>query len=411
MRVVRPPHSRDTEVYLRRMSFSVDTSGTLNSAPKAIFDVDGMIFETTPTYLSASDIDRLVVLERNAAISRYGPKGVGGVIIVNTSGKNRLDEMGVVRKYDNSAMQDSLANLISQKSSYVPNTPYYLEAFGSATSLTEASDLLNKSIEHFTDQPNFFLDLAYYFRGRWNDGKNADMLLAEVLRRFPNNIPSLRSLAYRYETLGRHDQALEVFQQVLKLDSLTPQSYGDLANAYAALGNREKALEMYRNYGEIRDQHSALDSKRATTFMLIESENIKRPLNQPLDVENLGNTTGKNITPTRIVASWSHPNTHLDMQLISPESLYQIWEASTLDSSDNIVKFNTSQFFVEEEPKGEWQLNLRRFEGDPTYLRIMVYFDYGLPTQKMKIRLFKLTPNYDGTHLLALDTQTRTLGE
>ncbi|MCL6265443.1 tetratricopeptide repeat protein [Flagellimonas myxillae] len=411
MRVVRPPVTPQVEVYMNRMSYSQDSSGTQNTAPRALFDVDGIILETAPTYLISHNIDRVAVLQRNSAISRYGPRGIGGVIIINTKGQNQMDGRGIVRNYDNSTMQDSLSNLFTEKKSYVPNTPYYMEAFGSATSLPKARELLNESKEHFTDEPHFFLDLAYYFRGRWNDDKNADMLLAEVLQKFPNNVPALRSLAYRYESLSRHDQALEVFQKVLKQDSLTPQSYGDVANAFAALGNREKAAELYTNYEKIRNQLKASESPRANTFMLIESENTKRPLNVPLDVENLGNTTGNKITPTRIVASWSNPNTQLGMQIVSPESLLQIWEASESQKNDGVVKFNTSQFFVEEEPKGEWQLNLRHFEGDPTYLRIMVYFDYGLPSQKTKIRLFKLTPNYRGNHLLALDTQKRTIGE
>jgi len=52
---------------------------SIGTPPKAIFDVDGFIQETAPTYLSSHDIDRIAILERNAAISRYGPMGVGGV--------------------------------------------------------------------------------------------------------------------------------------------------------------------------------------------------------------------------------------------------------------------------------------------------------------------------------------------
>ena len=115
IKVVRVP---EVKVYLRRIAFSIYDS--IKAPPKAIFDVDGFILESAPTYLSAHDIDRVAILERNAAISRYGPMGVGGVIVINTKGNTQMDYKGAVEQYDNSALKDSLKNLFNDPKSYAP---------------------------------------------------------------------------------------------------------------------------------------------------------------------------------------------------------------------------------------------------------------------------------------------------
>lgn len=385
MRVVRPPHVPDVEVYLRRMSFSVDTSGSVNSAPKAIFDVDGMIFESTPTYLSAGDIDRLVVLERNAAISRYGPRGVGGVIIVNTKGKNRMDEMGIVRRYDNSEMRDSLYTLFDSKNSYVPENPEYMDVFGRAISHQEAKALLKTHTEAYATQPYFFLDVAQYFRGRWDNQKTANQLLKDVRQNFGQNIPALRSLAYTYETQGQNDLALETYLQILQQDATAPQSYIDLANAYIAHGNREKAAEVYRQFKENVQNGRIPETGEMDSFF-----DLEPPM----------------MSSTRIVLTWNNPEINLGIQLINPESQYKTW-----NNNENQQGLTTKQFFLEEEPKGEWQINLQHFEGTTAYLGVRVYFDYGLPSQHQKQMLFKLSPSYQGNHLISINTQKDSIIE
>ncbi|MCM4152468.1 hypothetical protein DHD05_12770 [Arenibacter sp. N53] len=118
MRVVRVP---EVKVYLRRVAYSM--YDTIRTPPKAIFDVDGFIQETAPTYLSAHDIDRVAILERNAAISRYGPMGVGGVIVINTKATTQLDYSEVGKRYDNSALRDSLNELFIDQNRNAPKPP------------------------------------------------------------------------------------------------------------------------------------------------------------------------------------------------------------------------------------------------------------------------------------------------
>ena len=119
MRVVRPPFATEVEVYLSRISYaSIDDEKDI--PPKVIFDVDGFIQESAPTYLSANDIDRVAILERSAAISRYGPRGVGGVIVINTKATTQMDYSGAIKRYDNSALRDSLNELFNDQRGNTP---------------------------------------------------------------------------------------------------------------------------------------------------------------------------------------------------------------------------------------------------------------------------------------------------
>ncbi|MEX0315717.1 MAG: carboxypeptidase-like regulatory domain-containing protein [Allomuricauda sp.] len=403
MQVVRPPQANDVEVYLSRIAYADTTN-----MPKAIFDVDGMIFETAPTYLSSSDIERLAVLQRNSAMSRYGPKGVGGVIIVNTNGKNRMDNMAVVRRYDNSALRDSLYDVFAEKKHYMPETPDYMEAFGNATTQVEARTLLREYRNQLINNPDFLLDLSYYFRQRWNDESTANLLLEEIPANFPNNVPALKSLGYRYQILGQHTEALNIFLHILKLDSLSTQSFSDVANAHTELGNREKAKEIYVRYKKARDKDSiSFKTLGEDKVIAVEAANNEQFLDSDFNLEKLARKTGANVSPIRMVMTWSDENSNFGIQMINPKSQYDTWNTSTPKYSD----FGTTQFFLAEEPEGEWSINLDSFEGEPTNLRIEVFFDYGFPSQRKKTLLFKLTPEYRGNYLFTVNTLTKTLSK
>nr|WP_299389388.1 carboxypeptidase-like regulatory domain-containing protein [Allomuricauda sp.] len=407
MRVVRPPYANDVEVYLRRMSFSIDTSGAMNAAPKAIFDVDGIILETAPTYLNASDIDRLVVLERNGAISRYGPRGIGGVIIINTKGKNQMDERGIERRYDNSAMRDSLYDLFASKTYYAPLTPHYMDGFAMAASKPEARAILQDQMEIHGKDPNFYLDLAYYFKERWQDPKISGLLLDEVQNKFPDNLPALKSLAYRYGTMGQNEKALEVYHKILQLDESSPQSYEDVVLAHLQLHQDEKAREVSLQY-----QSLIADSPATAEPAGDENENHqhfpihRRFLNVGKDSKNLD----FNASLTCVNIAIANKDAHTTLRIIDPEANSTTWTHAPSTESKTGMYMST-QFFIEQEPKGEWQVKLQQFEGAPTFIRFTVFFDYGLPSEYKRVMLFKLTPDYSGNHLFSINAASNTILE
>src|SRR5690606_17409792 len=185
----------------------------------------------------------------------------------------------------------------------------YMEVFGEATTVVEAQALLEKNKELFSENPIFFLDLADYFRVRWKDGNTSNVLLKEVLKRFQENIPALRSLAYRYDILGRKNEALDLFLRILELDPSAAQSYYDLADAYSEKGNDKKATEVFDRYMHHRKSDSIpFDKYGADLFMTIGSLNNTQSRKEKINWEKLLRETEVEISFTRVVATWSNPN-------------------------------------------------------------------------------------------------------
>lgn len=415
MRVVRPPFANDVEVYLRDFSYGSMTPDTVPGIgkPKAIFDVDGFVQEAAPTYLSGGDIDRVAILERNAAVNRYGPRGVGGVIIINTKGKNELDALGYGKDYTTADVRNSMNSLFDE-ADYVPAIPEYMEAFGSVTSAQGAMELfqMNKG-DHKADS-YFLMDMAYYFRERWKDEKEANTILKEVHEGFSQNIPALRGLAYRYDMLGKHDKALEIYLEVLGQDPLSAQSYCDVARTYAERMNYKKASKVYEDYQAMRSKGSlSFDAYGTDLFMTTDSYGYLRSDKARPNWERIGKEMGGDISRTRIALSWNNPDVKIGFQLVDPESSYKTWEVKSHDNETD-RGYASTQFFLNEEVEGEWLLNLLYYESEgqiPTYLRITSFFNYGLPTQREETRVLKLTQEYEGNGLVKINTSVGTLGK
>ncbi len=149
------------KVYLQTWS-----SGT---KPTAIFDVDGIVYEQPPLFVQANDIDRVAILVRNGAISRYGPAGAGGVIIINTKSQTSMDDMGVKRTYDNSILRDSIYTVIVGPESFVSRSPYFMRPYILAMSEKQAISLLEKQKKDFKDRPYMALEIVEYFSRKWNN--------------------------------------------------------------------------------------------------------------------------------------------------------------------------------------------------------------------------------------------------
>ena len=64
-------------------------------------------------FLLANDIDRIAILEGNAAIARCGLQGTGGVIVINTKARTWMDDTGLIRIYNNRSLADSLVRKVT----------------------------------------------------------------------------------------------------------------------------------------------------------------------------------------------------------------------------------------------------------------------------------------------------------
>ena len=394
----------------------------LGGRSPAIFDVDGVIYEQAPTFIAVNDIERVAILVRSGAISRYGPQGVGGVIIINTKSQARMDDMGVERTYDNSDLRDSLIIAVNSKEKHRPSIPVYMKKFTSLKSQQGALRHFNKLESAYGASPYFYLEVSDYFKKKWNNTKKATEILSTLETKFSDNVPTLKAAAYYHEEMGQFESALKIYLKILNLQSKDAQSHRDVANGYMEIDNYQSALLRYAQYERAVNalDSIAFDPYGTDILMTTESTNIIQLKKKSLSVDkNITNATKKNPS-SRLLLEWNQKETEFEIQIVSPNGGYHTWKnTSNTDDryllSQRLKGYTSKQFFLDDDDvKGEWQVNINHLgnkSSTPTYLKATAFFDYGKPTQKKVLHIFKLTEPQMDTSLLLLNTITKSISK
>ncbi|TFH27899.1 MAG: hypothetical protein E4H10_02320 [Bacteroidia bacterium] len=396
MRIVRyDPARPGVHVYLRGFSFMNNSS--------ALFDVDGFIQNDPPTYLSSNDIDRIAVLEHNAGLGRYGPQGGGGVIVINTKAQTWMDDMGIIRTYNNRSLADSLLREATHPEPYRPHTPSYMNELIEASTEKQAQTLFASQKEAYLKNPYYFLEAYDYFLSRWGNKEKSNEMIRPILDDFSNDVPVLKALAYLQQKYGKHESALNVYLEILKLRYDQAQSHRDVANAYAEAGDVKKAMMSYTQYIHVSDQltnppfDAYGDDLLITTEMLNMIERNKEDFPAYND---LVSATDHDYTQTRLVFEWNNQEAEFELQFVSPDGYYDTWS-----SEPDKPGYGSKQFFIDQENTGVWQINID-YTGNrsdmPTYLKVSVYHDYGLPNQGAEIKVYKLWENHEKVQLFTV---------
>ena len=405
MRVVRdsPADPGVTKVYLRQYTGTPST---------ALFDVDGFISESTPTYLSANEIDRIAVLERNAAFIRYGPRGAGGVIVINTRARTEIDDRGVIRTYDNRALADSLAKAVTYLEPYRLYEPSYIEELKEVKTRKKAQTLYENQKEGYLNDPYYFLEVYDFFLSRWENDNKSKELFQDVLNRLANNVLALKALAYLQQKYGNYEGALSIYIHILMMQSWEAQALRDVANAFAEVGDIKKAWMYYTQYIDILNQlpDSYFDAHGEDLLITTEMMGILDLNEDPfLDNQDIGNILDDDMR-TRMVFEWNNQEADFELQFVTPEGFYDTWEhkasGDALQNPEAAKGYCSKQFFLGKENTGLWQVNID-YKGNrselPTYLKVSVYRNFGLANQELEVKVYKLTEKQEKGQLFTLE--------
>lgn len=77
----------------------------------------------------------------------------------------------------------------------------------------------------------------------------------QMLEANPENTMVMFGLAKEYEKLGRHDEVIKLLENYIEKADDEGNAYGVLANAYAQIGDREKAVEIYNKGIDVSMAH------------------------------------------------------------------------------------------------------------------------------------------------------------
>jgi len=407
MRVVRDSLG-SVNVYLRQYGSSEYPGGS--SGYQAAFEVDGFMMAWPPTFLSANDIDRIAVMERNAAYMRYGPAGAGGVIVVNTKAQTWMDDMGVDRSEEHRQLLDSVIR-VTHFESYSPPVPPYLEKLQEVRSEKEALAIVADQQNSYLSNPYYFLDMYELFISRWDNKEKSIELSHYIIEKFSEDIAVVKALAYLQQRYGYYLDALSLYLKILESQSWNAQPLRDVANAYAEIGDYEKALMYYAQYITILDQlpNDAYDPYGEDMLITTEMANILGQ-NKELGIgSNDLMTVMLDGLQTRLVFEWNQKEAEFEVQFVTPEGYYDTWlnkpDKSASQKTESINDYCSKQFFLGKENIGMWQVNID-YNGNqselPTYLKVSIYRDYGLPSQQVEIKIYKLSKDHTRIQLFTL---------
>jgi len=378
----------------------------------ALFDVDGFISESTPTYLSANEIERIAILVRNAAMLRYGPQGAAGVIVINTRAQTMMDDMGVIRTYDNRALADSLKRAVTYLEPYRPYEPSYIEELKAAKTRKKAQGMYEIQKESYLNDPYYSLDVYEFFLSRWGNDRNSKELFQDVKNRLADDGPALMALAYLQQQHGNYEAALSLYIQILMMQSWEAQAMRDVANAFAEVGDIKKAWMYYAQYIDIQNQlpDTYFDAQGEDLLITTEMMGILASNDDPFlnnqDIENILDEDMR----TRLVFEWNNQEAEFELQFVTPEGFYDTWKhhAGSDASQDTEISkgYCSKQFFLGKENLGLWQINMN-YNGNsselPTYLKVSVYHNFGLPSQTLEVKVYKLTEKQEKAQLFTLE--------
>lgn len=396
-----------TKVFLRT------TTSLLGGQKPAIYDLDGMVIYDPPLFLSMQEIERIAVIRGIGASGRYGRRGHGGVVIINTK-RGKYKNPKLTEKFKDS-IKSSLNRDREAFSTIEWSTviPMKLENLYNTNSEEKANWYYETYKEDLFESPYDAIEVGNYFMNEWGNKEKANEIWNLVKTDNSNNPVVLKSLAYTYEENNDLVKAMQLYQAIASLRPIYKQSYRDLAKINADLGKHKKALNLYSKSVLNREEVplNGIDS-----IINIESHNLlllnKTDLSS--EVKGIKETLGFN--PIRVVLEWNDGEAEFDMQCVSPPNYYS-WKHSYESNPERIEEekiqgYSSKQFYLNEELGGKWRFNLKYLGNksfEPTYLKVTIYFDYGKPSQRKELKVFRLLKEDVNMHLLTIDLDAKSI--
>jgi tetratricopeptide (TPR) repeat protein len=370
-----------------------NSSFSLSSSP--IFDVDGNIFTSPPSFIMPQQIESISILKSLAATNKYGSEGRNGVFVIKMKravwdGDTSKVGSAIVKGND---YLERLPLINSNK-----QTPLYLTQLQSARTL-EAAVNIYKTHKEQTPQLSipYFLDASDYFM-KW-DMDIAFTILSNIAPLAYNNPKALKTLAFKLEELDKIEEAKLIYEHIVDLRPKDAQSYRDLALIYGSTGNYGKAMKLYKKM--LNNSIRGVDFKGLYKIIANELQHLIALHRSKVDYSNVHADYLKADFKydLRIVFEWNDPDTEFELQFVNPQKKYYNWTHSILKNKErllNEIKFGYSseEFIIDDAHSGEWIINIQSLNQEtkfnPTYLKYTVFKNYGLSNETKEVKVIKL---------------------
>ena len=366
-----------------------------------IWIVNGTPYQDPPDFLDVQQIASITVLKSASATSRYGSLAAGGAFLVKTKEVNFKNKAKKAQK--SALVSGNEYTESSTRSIDVSSLPEYILRLREIPNLKDQFELYQRMSRTQESPLEFYVDVAQYF-----DGINkelADKVRADLAYISRNNTKALRTLCYIYEAAADYEKAALVYERILKVAPSEAQSYRDLALVYQEIGKYNEALELY--YNMLGEQIKGVNFKGLEKSLKNELSHLLALHKDQIDYERFPNEwlrSGFDID-IRMVIDWSDRTVPFEFQFVNPEKKFFKWTHTLEESRDRLEEeqaqgYQTEEFIIDDAPPGEWLINIQYLgdEGDyvlPPFLKYTVYKNYGTPQETKEIKVVKLFKQSD----------------
>jgi len=382
--------------------------GSLENPKPPIFEIDGVIFTQTPTFLDIASIDRIAVIPGLNGTTKYGNIAGGGVIVINTKGTNVIREQGTNKPYDQAKLRNNKFDKSMVVSSTKRAAPIYIQALEETKTADDAYAEFEKYKKNYGGSTYFYLESLKHFYTNWKESQYALKIEEEIKSK--DNPNTLKGLAYIFEEQNEPNKALNLYKEIFKKRPRYAQSYRDLANMYVVNGEYKKGLNIYARYNSFRqlDTIPSLEDG-IDAIMDTETTNLMALKGKELELQDADNIDG-DVGGIRVLFEWNNSEAEFDLQFVNPESRYFVWSHTTANEPERIYDekikgYSCKQFLIDEALQGVWRINLK-YHGnksyEPTYLKATVYYNYGRPSQKKEIKVIAMAEKNVNRELLSI---------
>ncbi len=359
-------------------SIHVRGAASIRGGGEPLYVIDGIRTDAASALnMSTFDIESVSVLKDASATALYGSGAANGVIVITTKRGQFTRPAPKEIEEEEENFSDSLDE--------VPKPMRY--------------DTYLRMKEQQDNAPAFYFEMAVYFFGQ-KQTKEALRIISNLAELRAEDHQLLRTIGYLLEEWNDYADAIEIYKAVLRIKEEEPQSYRDLALAYAMNGNRAEAVRILyqvltKDWGVYESRYQGLREIMLTELNTLMSKQ---------KAEDFG--ISKEILQTapvdlRVVVDWNKDETDIDLHVLEPggeECFYshQLTKSGGRISKDFTQGYGPEQYEIKTAVKGTYKVKIDYF-GDryqkqqvPSFVKVSIFKNFGKPTQTVFIKTINL---------------------
>ncbi len=361
-------------------SISIRGAASISSNNQPLFVLDGMpVSGNINDIINVQDIEYITVLKDASASAIYGSRAANGAIVINSKkGKSNYN--------------------------YYNNKPYrlkdmedveYLQAMKEVP-VKEKIAVYERLREQYGGETGFYFDAAQYL---FESGltKEAFQILMNAAESSNGSQQALIAMAYVLESWKQFDEAIKIYDQLIKDNSSNLNFYHDLAWAHYQQGNYQQAVDIL--YGAVKmntGQQEPLNLYIKAVMLNemnaiislhkdgLDISSIPAAIIKPLAVDmrimiecNKGNLSDVRISePGNAICSYSNPVTK---------------NGGTVQQGYYLYNSNPFEYQIKNAPQGKYRIKMNFYDyysysgRIPSIIRIRTFKNFGKADQTISI--------------------------